>query len=60
VEAATYAVTACGGCFLEPVYYRLVGMDFERMVVRVTKREATPRVYPRRDGIPQQRPLIPS
>lgn len=60
VEAATYAVTACGGYFLEPAYYRLVGMDFDRMVVRVLKREATPSLYPRRDGVPQQRPLIPS
>ena len=60
VEAATYAVTACGGRFLEPAYYRLVGMDFERMVVRVIKREATPSLYPRRDGVPQQRPLTPS
>jgi 16S rRNA (guanine527-N7)-methyltransferase len=60
VAAAKYAVTVCGGHVLEPTYYQLVGMDIDRMVVRVAKVESTPPLYPRRDGVPQRRPLVSS
>ena len=60
VEDARHAVNVCGGHVLEPTYYQLVGMEIERMVVRVAKVESTPPLYPRRDGVPQRRPLISS
>ena len=59
IDAAGYAVETCGGCLAACHEVSWPGLRGPRLIVEVAKVCPTPAGLPRRDGVPQRRPLQP-
>jgi 16S rRNA (guanine527-N7)-methyltransferase len=57
LDAAAPAIAVLGGRLAESRPYRLPGLDAPRHAVILAKIRPTPAAYPRRAGLPSQRPL---
>lgn len=57
VNAARNAVGVLGGKIMDVVSITIPGLPAERHLVMIRKNKATPRLYPRRPGLPAQKPL---
>ena len=60
IEAADCAIEACGGRLATCHEVSWPGLRMPRLIVEVGKARPTPPDLPRRDGLPQQRPLRPA
>lgn len=56
-EGARKAAGILGGETEEPVYCPVAGRDWEHMILPIRKSGNTPKQYPRKAGIPKQKPL---
>jgi 16S rRNA (guanine527-N7)-methyltransferase len=56
IEQARGAVEILGGKIKDVIYYELPG-EIQRSMVIVEKMRKTPEKYPRREGIPEKKPL---
>ena len=55
IRNAGHAISVCGGSAPETIRYSLG--DMSRSLVFISKEKSTPRVYPRKAGIPSKTPL---
>ena len=56
-ESGRRAAFLLGGQMEEPIAYGIAGRDWEHLLLPVRKDRPTPKAYPRKAGIPKQKPL---
>ena len=57
MEEAEQAAKTLGGGKPSAKVVKLPGLDDGRAVIRIDKREPTPKAYPRKSGTPEKKPL---
>lgn len=57
LEGARRSVHLLGGNIEESIKFKLAGTDIERSFIKISKKEATLKKYPRKAGLPSKEPL---
>lgn len=57
IESGRKAAHLLGGCLEMPVQCSVIGREWKHIILPIKKVQSTPRTYPRKAGIPKQKPL---